>query len=50
MMNPIKKQCYEFQEDLIKYIRRNPQNGGMELIERFEKLLLTEDIIFCSKK
>lgn len=49
-MNPIKEKCYELHLDLFKYIRRNPQNGGMELLERFEKLLLTEDLIFGSKK
>ena len=49
-MNDLKKKAYQFRLDLFKYIRRNPHHGGMELLEQFEKLFLTDDLIFCSKK
>lgn len=49
-MNKLKEKAYQFRLELLKYIKRNPYHGGMELLEQFEKLFLTEDLVFCSKE
>ena len=49
-MNKLKEKAYQFKLELFKYITRNPYQGGMELLEQFDKLFLNEDLIFCSKE
>ena len=49
-MNKLKEKAYQFRLELFRYIKRNPHHDGMELLEQFEKIFLTEDLIFCSKQ